>query len=121
MTFVNNIYQDKFISKVEYKEFLTLLYPFAPHLCEEMNEVVGFKDYICKSVWPTIREDNTIKTINMPVQINGKMRDTISVKEDVTQDEALEIINQNEKLKGYIEGGIKKVIFVPKKIINIIV
>ena len=57
----------------------------------------------------------------MPVQINGKMRDTIAVREDVTEQQALEIINQNERLKGYIEGGIKKVIFIPKKIINIIV
>ena len=121
MTFVNTIYQDKYISKVEFKEFLTLLYPFAPHFSEEMNERLGFSTYICKSNWPEVREDNSVKTINMPVQINGKMRDTIAVREDVTEKEALEIINQNERLKGYIEGGIKKVIFIPKKIINIIV
>ena len=86
-----------------------------------MNERLGFSTYICKSNWPEVREDNSIKTINMPVQINGKMRDTIAVREDINQEQALEIINQNERLKGYIEGGIKKVIFIPKKIINIIV
>ena len=43
----------------------------------------------------------------MPVQLNGKMRDTIAVREDVTEQQALEIINSNERLKGYIEGGIK--------------
>lgn len=120
MTFVNNIYQDKYISKTEFKEFLTLLYPFAPHLAEELNEGLGF-GYICKASWPQVREDNSVKTINLPVQINGKMRDTIEVREDVSQDEALEIIKQNAKLNTYIEAGIKKVIFVPKKIINIIV
>ena len=120
MTFVNTIYQDKYISKTELKEFLTLLYPFAPHLSEELNQGLGF-GYICKSSWPQVREDNSVKTINLPVQINGKMRDTIEVREDISQDEALEIIKQNAKLNTYIESGIKKVIFVPKKIINIIV
>ena len=120
MTFVNTIYQDKYISKTELKEFLTLLYPFAPHLSEELNQGLGF-EYICKASWPQVREDNSVKTINLPVQINGKMRDTIEVREDISQDEALEIIKQNAKLNTYIESGIKKVIFVPKKIINIIV
>ncbi len=121
MTFVNNIYQDKYISKVEFTEFLQLLYPFAPHFSEEMNERLGNKTYIYKSVWPSVREDNSVKFINLPVQVNGKMRELIKVKENSLQEEVLELIKQNDKLFSYIESGIKKVIFVKNKIINIIV
>ena len=121
MTFVNKIYQDKFISKTEFKEFLTVLYPFAPHFSEEMNERLGFKEYICKSNWPNIREDNSVKFINLPVQFNGKMRDTIKVQENISQEDVLKFIKEDKKLSTYITGEIKKVIFVPNKIINIIV
>lgn len=121
MTFVNTVYQDKFISKQEFIEFLQLLYPFAPHFAEEMNELIGNKQYICKSTWPALKEDNSVKYINLPVQINGKMRDVVKVKEDCSQEEAIEIIKKNDKLINYIQAGFKKVIFVKNKIINFIV
>ena len=121
MTFVNGIYQDKYISKQELREFLTLLYPFAPHTAEELNEKIGFETYICKSNWPELREDNSVKTINLPVQISGKMRGVLVVNEDITEQEVIEKIKADEKLSAYIKDGYKKVIFVAKKIINIIV
>ena len=121
MTYVNNIYQDKYISREELREFLILLYPFAPHIAEELNEKIGFDQYLCKSMWPSIREDNSVKKINLPVQINGKMRGTILVDETITEMDALEIIRQDERFSGYLTGDIKKTIFVPKKIVNIIV
>ena len=121
MTFVNNIYQDKYLSKVEFSEFLQLLYPFAPHFAEEMNEIIGNTTYICKSNWPVEKEDNSKKMINLPIQVNGKMKELIKVEFDISQDEVLKIIENNEKLSGLIAGGIKKVIFVPNKIINLIV
>lgn len=121
MTFINIIYQDKFISKTEFRVFLQMLYPFAPHFAEEMNERLGNKEMLCESSWQKPFEDNTIKTIKLPVQVNGKMRDLVLVKETATQDEVLEEIKKNEKLSGYLVGEIKKIIFVPTKIINIIV
>jgi leucyl-tRNA synthetase len=121
MTFVNSIYADKYISKQEFREFLLLLYPFAPHFAEEMNERLGFEQMLCVSNWPKEREDNSIKYINLPVQINGKMKEVIRVEENISQEKILEIIKQNEKIQSYISSGIKKVIFVPNKIINLIV
>jgi leucyl-tRNA synthetase len=121
MTLVNTIYQDKFVSKEEFRELLILLYPFAPHFAEEMNETLGFKNYICKSPWPKMREDNSVKTIKLPVQINGKMKDLVVVNENATQKEVLQKIDENEKLKALIANGTKKIIFVPNKIINLIV
>ena len=121
MTFVNNIYADKYISRQEFREMLILLYPFAPHFAEEMNERLGFKEMLCKSTWPKTRVDNSKKFINLPVQVNGKMKEVIRVEEGIAQDKALELIKSNEKLSQYIGGGIKKVIFVPNKIVNLIV
>ncbi len=121
MTFVNGIYQDKYISKQELRLFLILLYPFAPHFAEELNEQIGFTTLICESEYPKEMEDNSVKTIKLPVQINGKMRDTVLVEENTPQNKVLEVIKQNEKLASYLTGEIKKVIFIPNKIINIIV
>ena len=121
MTFVNNIYQDKYISAAEFKDFLTVLYPFAPHMAEELNEKLGNKTYLCKTEWPKVREDNSVKYINLPIQFNGKMRDVLKVEENTSQEKVLELIKANEKLSTYITGEIKKVIFVPNKIVNIIV
>ncbi len=120
MTFVNSIYNDKYLSKQEFVEFLQLLYPFAPHFSEEMNEIVGNKTLICKSIWPKEREDNSKKIVKLPVQINGKMKDLIEIEFDSTQEEVLEKLKQSEKVKNLLEG-VKKVIFVPNKIINLIV
>lgn len=119
MTFVNVIYQDKFISREEFRIFLQLLYPFAPHIAEELNEKLGFS-YICKSTWPSEMEDNSQKFINLPVQINGKMKEVVKIKENSSQEEALKEIEKVEKLKDYLKN-IKKIIFVKNKIINIIV
>ena len=121
MTFVNNIYQDKYISRQEFIEFLTLLYPFAPHFSEEMNERLKNKTYLCKSNWPSLKEDNSKKQIKLPVQINGKMKELIVIDEGLSSDEVIEKIKENEKLNALVSGGIKKVIYVQNKIINLIV
>ena len=122
MTFTNAIYNDKYISKEEYKIFLTLLYPFAPHMAEEMNEKIGNTTYICKSSWPKELKVVAKKIINMPVQINGKMRGTVEMEENLDQETAINIILENEKIQGLLKDvEIVKTIFVPNKITNFIV
>ncbi len=121
MTFVNVIYKDEKISRDEFREFLILLYPFAPHFAEEMNQNLGFDTLLCKSEWVTLHPDDSVKILNFPVQINGKMKDVVAVKQGSTQEEVLEKVKQSEKLQQFFTGGIKKVIFVKDKIINIIV
>ncbi len=121
MTFVNKIYQDKFISREEFRIFLTLLYPFAPHIAEEINEILGFKTYICKSKWIDKLQDDSVKNIAFPVQINGKMRGTIEIAENSEQDVVFEKIKKNDKFASYLITPVKKIIFVKNKIINIIV
>ena len=122
MTFTNTIYNDKYISKEEYKTFLTLLYPFAPHMAEEMNERIGNETYICKSTWPKELKVVAKKIINMPVQINGKMRGTVEMEENLDQETAINIILENEKIQNLLKDvEIVKTIFVPNKITNFIV
>ena len=74
------------------------------------------------ATWPTADESALVlDTINLPVQINGKMRGIVKVSSEANQDEIFEEIKKNPEIAKYLEGTIVKTIFVPKKIINIIV
>ena len=122
MTFVNRIYQDKFISREELTIFTTLLYPFAPHFAEELNEMLGNKTMVCKSNWPTKVECEAEQTINLPVQINGKVRHVMEVAVGSDKDTVLNLAKQSDKVVNAIGGlNIVNVIYVPNKILNIIV
>lgn len=122
MTFVNKIYNDKYISKTELTTLLTLLYPFAPHFSEELNERIGNKTMLCKSSWPKTLESKGIKVLNIPVQVNGKVRAVINMEENTKEDLALALAKTNEKIDECLKGHeIVKTIFVPNKIINFII
>ena len=121
MTFVNKIYNDKYISKEEFNIMLTLLYPFAPHFAEELNEMLGNKTMLCKTTWPTPVESVGVKKIKMPIQVNGKVRDVIEIEENTSKDDVIAIAKASEKIAVCLEGiNIINVIFVPNKIVNII-
>jgi leucyl-tRNA synthetase len=105
------------------KMFIQILSPFAPHLSEELWERMNEKESIFKSSWPEysslLIQD---KNINLVVQVNGKLRATIEVSADISEEEAFEVSSNNEKVKSYLEGKeIIKKIFVPKKLVNIVV
>ena len=101
---------------------LTLLNPIAPHITEELNESIGFKP-ICESTWPVYDEAKTIdneKTI--AVQVNGKVRGTILVTNDESEESIKEKALTEENVKKYIDGQeIVKTIVIPNKIVNIVV
>lgn len=118
-----NAYDDKeTITKDEYKVLLTLLNPIAPHITEELNEEIGEKP-ICESPWPTYEEEKTIdneKTIG--VQVNGKLRGTINVTIDDSEELIKNKAMQEPNVLKFIEGKtIVKVIVVPNKIVNIVI
>ncbi|MBQ7466435.1 MAG: leucine--tRNA ligase [Clostridia bacterium] len=109
------------ISKADYRLLLTLLNPLAPHITEELNEELGY-DPICLGEWPVCDESKTVEnTVDLPVQVLGKVRGTISVSKDASQDEAVSLACENENINKFITGDIKKVIYVPGRILNIIV
>jgi leucyl-tRNA synthetase len=102
---------------------IKMLAPFGPHLAEELFNNIGYNTSIFKTEFPKIREKYlTLDLINIPVQINGKLRGQIQVKIDSEQEEVLNIIKNDPKLKNLLENKtIKKVIFVKNKIINILI
>ena len=124
MIFINKCYQAKTIKKEYLLNFVIVLSCFAPHLADELYSMLGNKKCIFASAnWPSFDENKLLKDkINIPVSINGKHRDTISVSFNANQQEVLNIVLQSPKIQIYTKDKkIKKVIFVMNKIINIIV
>jgi len=103
------------------QKFLIILSPFAPHLAEELWEKLGHKDSIFKEKWPQYDPDLIIeKEIEFVVQVNGKVRDRVTVSPDITEEEAREMALNSEKVKKFLKGQPKKVIFVKGKLINLV-
>ncbi len=124
MEFLNLISQNKEnLSLKVFQTFLKLLSPFAPHLADELWSQLGFRGYASTQKWPSWDEE-LIKEekILLIVQVNGKVRDKIEVEREISQKEAQEIALASEKVKKWVEGKkIKKVIFVPGKLINFVI
>ena len=123
MILVNKLGEQDQISRPTFENLVLMFSPFAPHLAEEFWERLG-NDFsiFTKGSWPKFDEKKLISSIiTLPVQINGKMRGTLQVSPNASQDEILDLIRQDEKLVSYLTGEIKKCILVPGKIINIIV
>ncbi|MBI2041866.1 MAG: leucine--tRNA ligase [Candidatus Nealsonbacteria bacterium] len=103
--------------------FLLLLAPFAPHMAEELWHSAGNKDSIHNQEWP--RYDLKLieeEKINLIVQINGKVRDKIEAPSGISEKEASDLVIGNEKIKKWLQGKeIKKIIFVPGKLINLVI
>ena len=121
MTMTNEFYKLKRINKAEYKTFLQLLNPFAPHITEELFEIIGAKDTIANTPWPTYDEAKTIDDeIEIPVQVNGKLKTTITINLDENESSVKEKVHNaiDSKLDG---KNIIKEIYVKNKIYNIVV
>ena len=122
MTLLNEIYEVGSVTKDEVKTFVKLLDPFAPHVAEEVWENVGGEGLLAVAEWPTYDEAKTVDdTIEVPVQICGKLRATISIAKDSTAEDAIAAAKADDKVKEFIDGKqIIKEIYVPGKIINIV-
>ena len=123
MSMTNVFYKDKFITKGEMKTLLQLLNPFAPHMTEEMWQRLGEKEELAYHTWPKYDEEKTVEDlINLPVQINGKLRANVEIQKDEDKESIREKIFNNEKIQNYTNGcEIVKEIYVPNKIYNIVV
>ena len=123
MTMVNEFYKEKQINKAEYKVFLQLLNPFAPHMTEELFKELGEEKDISQTPWPTYDESKTIDDeIEIPVQINGKVKTTIKILKDEEECVVKDKVRENETIKSLIKDKIVvKEIYVKGKIFNIVV
>ena len=123
MTLINEIYNKGSISKGEIKTFITLLNPFAPHITEEMWEVLGFEGMLNQTSWPTYDEAKTVDaTVEIAIQVNGKLRGTLVIPAGESKDNVLAAVKKDERIAANIEGKtIIKEIYVPNKLANIVV
>ena len=123
MSLLNEISDAGTLTKDEAKTYVTLLCPFAPHLCEELWEYFGGEGFCSYAKWPEYDEAKTVdSTVEIGVQINGKMRGTITIPKDCDKDTAMAAVKANERIAELITGKtIIKEIFVPGKIFNIVV
>ena len=121
MTMVNEFYKLKRINKAEFNTFLILLNPIAPHITEELFEIIGNKKTISESKWPEYDEAKTIDDeIELPIQINGKLKGTVSIVLDSDEETVKNAVH--EKISGLLDGKqIVKEIYVKNKIYNIVI
>jgi len=101
---------------------LLLLAPIAPHICEELWENLGASKSIFEERWPKYDPEKArALEVELVIQVNGKLRDKVRVSADISEDEAKAISQDSKKVKKYISGKkIKKIFFVPGKLINIV-
>ncbi|HOW12733.1 MAG TPA: leucine--tRNA ligase [Candidatus Pacearchaeota archaeon] len=123
MVLLNKMEKEKEIDIKHFSAFLILLSPFAPHLSEELWQKLGNKKSIFFYKWPKynslyIKEEKT----TFIIQVNGKVRDKIEVEYNISEEEAKKIALSQDKIKKWIDNkDIKKIIFVPNKLINFVV
>ena len=121
MTMVNELYKIGKINKAEFKTFLTLLNPFAPHITEELNKIAGFEADISTYSWPEYDKEKTVDDeITLPIQFNGKLKATITISVDEDESSVKEKVHNaiDSKLDG---KTIVKEIYVKNKIYNVVV
>lgn len=123
MILLNKMEKMDSISKKDYRTYLTLLNPIAPHITEELNEEYQLGSAICESSWPSYEEDKLVDSEKeIAVQVNGKVRATILVHIDDTDDIIKEKALSEDNVKKHIEGKeIVKIIVIKGKIVNIVV
>lgn len=119
MALLNDFAKKGSITKGEYRTFLLLLNPVAPHITEEIWNTCGYEGYVYQQTWPEYDEAKTVEnTIEIAVQINGKTRGVVALPVDADKETAL--AKAKEVVADKLTGTIIKEIYVPKKIINIV-
>jgi len=123
MSLVNDFYAAGEVTRGDLKTLLILLNPVAPHITEELWTILDSRSRLTDQSWPQWDEAKTVeKTVEIAVQINGKVRGKVVLAVDATQEDARIAAMEDEKLKNLFEGkNIVKVIYVPGRILNIVV
>ena len=119
MALINDFYKKNSLTKGEYKTLITLLNPVAPHVTEELWEILGCEGKLYQATWPTYDEEKTVEsTIEIAVQVNGKVKVTVNVGKDEAADSV--IAKAKEALGDKLTGNIIKEIYVPGRLVNIV-
>ncbi len=122
MTLVGE-FQKNGCSRGDMRTLVTLLSPFAPHVAEELWEMLGGEDFVCRQPWPAYDESKTVAdTVQMAVQVNGKVRANIIVPADADNEAVIAAAQADPKVQKFTGGmALAKTIVVPKRLVNLIV
>ncbi|MBQ8107361.1 MAG: leucine--tRNA ligase, partial [Ruminococcus sp.] len=122
MSLLNEIYDAGSITRKEFRDLLVILYPFAPHISEELYQIIGCQGVLSEQEWVSYDEALCIdSTVEIVVQINGKVRSRINIAVDEPKEAVLEKAKADAAIAGAIEGkNIVKEIYVPNKLVNIV-
>ena len=119
MALINDFYKKNSITKGEFKTLITLLNPVAPHITEELWQTIGEEGRLYQQSWPEFDEAKTVEsTVEIAVQINGKMKGTLLIGKDDAKDDV--IAKAKESIADKLTGNIVKEIYVPGRIVNIV-
>ena len=123
MIFVNAATKEDTIPQEYAEGFVKLLSPVAPHISEEIWSRLGHNDTITYETWPTYDEAKLVEdTVEIPEQINGKVRATVEIPVESTEEEVKNIVHENANIQTQLEGkNVVKEIYVKNKIYNIVV
>ena len=123
MALLNDFYGAKRINMAEFRTFLILLNPVAPHITEELWETAGFEGHLYEAKWPEYDEEKTVeKSITIAVTVNGKVRGKVTIALDEDEESVKEKAHAEAGVKKFLEGkNIFKEIYVKNKILNIVV
>lgn len=123
MTLLNDIYAADAITKREFRDFLILLYPFAPHIAEELYQVIGCEGVLSEQQWVSYDPAQCVDDqIEIVLQINGRVRSKILIAADTEKDDVMAQALADSKIVEAIEGkSVIKQIYVPKKLVNFVV
>jgi len=123
MVFINAVYKEEVFPKEYAEGFIKLLNPIAPFMTEEIWNILGYNETISYEKWPEFDESKTVEdNVEIGVQVNGKLRGSIEVSNDTTEDDMIKLALSNENVKRHTEGKeIIKTIVIKKRIVNIVV
>jgi len=123
MALVNEFYAKERVNRAEFRTFLLLLSPVAPHISEELWAANGYEGMLHRHKWPTWDENKTVEDeIEIAIQINGKVRDKIMIPSGLSKEQTEEAAVKSENVRLLVEGkSVVKVIGVPGKLVNIVV
>ncbi len=123
MVCVNDLQKLKCNKRAILEDLIVIISPYAPHICEELWEKLGHENGVLDATFPTFNPAHLVESLHKyPVSFNGKMRFTIELPVDMSKDEIEAAVMKHEKTEQYLNGGSpKKVIIVPKRIVNFVI
>ena len=119
MSLLNDFSKKGSVTKTEMQTYIILLNPVAPHITEELWQTLGYEGRVYQQTWPEYDEAKTVEsTVEIAVQINGKTKGTLSIQKDDAKDDVL--ARAKESIADKLTGNIVKEIYVPGRIVNIV-